>query len=313
MKASKVKQQVMKKIIVAVVMLLVTYCASACPFCGCGGSNIYMGLLPQFRRTFVGVRYNYAQFHTSMLNNPSQFSTNYYNSIEVWGGVNITSKFQVLAFAPYYYNKQVDDDGVTTPSGLGDITLIGQYRLLSSTTFTKKQKVVQQALWLGAGFKLSTGSFNLNLNNPDVSVADVNAELGTGSTDFLLNGMYNIRIENFGINASANYKINTVNSQHYKFGNKLSSNLIAYYRFGIKNLGISPNAGLGYESTAGNVLANKAVRYTGSNSANAIVGVEFTLRKIGLGINAQLPIAQNFAEGQTQMRFKGMAHITFSL
>ena len=52
---------------------------------------------------------------------------------------------------------------------------------------------MQQQLWLGGGVKLATGAFNLDVNNPDASVADVNAELGTGSTDFLLNAVYNLR------------------------------------------------------------------------------------------------------------------------
>jgi hypothetical protein len=233
--------------------------------------------------------------------------------VEVWGGMNIGSKFQVLGFIPYYSNKQVDDDGTTTPHGLGDITIIGQYKVLSATSVTRTNKVVQQQLWLGAGVKFATGSFNLDLTNPDITIADVNAELGTGSTDFLLNGMYSLRIKNFGINASANYKINTVNKQEYKYGNKLATNLIAYYRLNARKVGISPNAGIGYENIAGNLLSSKEVQYTGSNVTNAIMGVEFTFHKIGLGLNAQLPVAQNFAQGQTQLKFKGMAHITFAL
>jgi flagellar capping protein FliD len=125
--------------------------------------------------------------------------------------------------------------------------------------------------------------------------------------------MYNLRIKNFGINASANYKINTVNKQEYKYGNKLATNLIAYYRLNARKVGISPNAGIGYENVASNLLSSKEVQYTGSNVTNAIMGVEFTFHKIGLGLNAQLPVAQNFAQGQTQLKFKGIAHITFAL
>lgn len=303
----------MKKILFSVFTLLFATGAFACPFCGCGGSNVYMGLMPEFRRAFMGVRYNYSQFHTVLYNDPSQFSTNYYNSVELWGGVNISKKFQVLGFIPYYSNKQVDDDGIAKPHGLADITVIGQYQLFTKTALTRGKKVIQQGLWVGCGLKLPTGSFNLDLNDPDISVADINAQLGTGSTDFLLNGMYNIRVENFGVNASVNYKINTANRQHYKYGDKFSSNLIAYYRLGIKKLGVSPNAGIGYESIASNLLSSKKIQYTGSNVTNLILGLEFTVRKIGLGLNAQLPVAQNFAEGQTQLRFKGMAHLTFSL
>ena len=76
---------------------------------------------------------------------------------------------------------------------------------------------------------------------------------------------------------------------------------------------ILPGAGMGYENVERNVFNSKQVRYTGSNVANAILGVEFNIRKISLGINRQLPVAQNFAEGQTQLKFKGMAHVTFTI
>ena len=43
----------------------------------------------------------------------------------------------------------------------------------------------------------------------------------------------------------------------------------------------------------------------------AIVGVEFDFGKISVGINGQLPLTQNFAEGQTKMKFNSMMHVTY--
>lgn len=301
----------MKKIVISLIALLFISAGYACPFCGCGGGNLYMGLMPDFQHGFAGVRYHYSQYHTTLFSDPSQFSHNYYNSIELWGGYSISKRLQVLAFVPYYINKQVDDDGTTTPNGLGDITVIGQYRVFSITSLSPKKRVIQQQLWLGGGVKVATGNFSLDLSDPSVTVADINAQLGTGSTDFLLNGLYSFRIDNFGVNTSANYKINTVNSQGYRYGDRFTGNLIAYYRMGKPAFGISPNAGLGYENVQGNLLNKAKVQYTGSSVTNAIAGVEFNFKKIGLGLNAQIPIAQDFAEGQTKLRFKTMAHITF--
>ncbi|HWB28486.1 MAG TPA: hypothetical protein VG738_23600 [Chitinophagaceae bacterium] len=301
----------MKKLFLSFILVLFVSASYACPFCGCGGGNLYMGLLPDFQHGFVGVRYHYSQYHTVLLSDPSQYSTNYYNSIELWGGYSISKKIQLLAFVPYYSNKQVDDDGTTTPSGMGDISLLAQYRVFSVTSLSPNKRVIQQQMWLGGGVKLATGNFNLDLSDPDVTVADINAQLGTGSTDFLLNGFYSVRIENFGINADANYKISTVNRQGYKYGNRFTGTLIAYYRMGKPTFSVSPNAGLGYENVQGNLLNKDKVQYTGSNVTNAIAGVEFNFKKIGVGLNAQLPLAQNFAEGQTKLKVKTMAHVTF--
>jgi len=44
----------------------------------------------------------------------------------------------------------------------------------------------------------------------------------------------------------------------------------------------------------------------------ASAGTEMSLNKITLGISVQAPVAQNFAEGQTKTKLKGMMHLTFA-
>jgi hypothetical protein len=287
--------------------------AGACPICGCGSGNLYMGLLPDFKYHFIGFRYHYSQYNTQLISDPSQYSTNYYNNMELWGGVRISRKIQLLAFVPYYVNKQVDDDGTTHTHGLGDITVMGQYMVFQSARHMGKRKTLDQQLWIGGGVKLPTGAFNADMLDSNTTVADINAQIGTGSVDFLLNSMYTLSIRNFGVSLSANYKINTLNGQQYKFGNKFTSNLIGFYHTSLGLNIVTPNIGLGYENVAINTLRNKNIEFTGSRMMTGIVGVEMDFGKIGVGINGQLPIAQNFAEGQTKMKFNGMMHITYQL
>lgn len=294
-------------------MFIAGYYANACPICGCGGGNLYIGLLPNFQSHFIGLRYNYAQYHSQLINNPTQFSTNYYNSLELWGGMRLGKKFQVLAFIPYYFNKQVDDDGTTTPKGLGDITLMGQYKVFYNISASDNQTVIIQQFWLGGGIKLPTGPFNANPLDSTTTIADINAQIGTGSVDFLINGLYSITIGNFGINAAANYKINTVNSENYKFGNKFTTNMLVFYRLQLKKNTLSPNMGIGYEKVAANTIQKQSVQYTGSTVTTGIIGIEYNFKKMGIGINGQIPISQNFAQGQTRLNFKGMLHLTFAI
>jgi hypothetical protein len=56
----------MKKILLFFLVIFFASGSIACPICGCGGSNIYMGLFPDFRRGFMGIRYNHAQYHTTL-------------------------------------------------------------------------------------------------------------------------------------------------------------------------------------------------------------------------------------------------------
>ena len=304
----------MKKIIILCLLAVSVSLASlACPICGCGGGNLYMGLLPDFKSHFIGLRYHYAQYHTQLVSDPSQFADNYYNSVELWGGMRVGKKFQVLAFIPYYFNKQVDDDGTTTPRGLGDVSLIGQYQVFRNIGVNGNQDAIDQQLWLGGGIKLPTGPFNADPLDSTTTIADINAQIGTGSVDFLLNGLYTITVGNAGISASANYKINLANKDNYKFGNKFTANLIAFYRVPIGKNSMAPNLGLGYENVASNTVQKEKIQYTGSNVTTVLAGVEFNFKRVGLGFNGQIPVAQNFAEGQTKLNFKGMMHITYSI
>jgi hypothetical protein len=303
----------MKKICSAVIVLIMASNSFACSICGCGGGNSYMGLIPGFKNHFIGVRYHYAEFYTQLANNPTQFSHNFYNTVELWGGYNIGKKFRLIATIPYYFNKQIDDDGLMKKNGIGDVTIIGQYQIFHSYSLLPQEKIVEQQLWLGGGIKMATGSFGINPNDSTTTVADINAQLGTGSTDFIVSGLYNLKVQRFGLNISGNYKINTVNTSGYKYGNKLNVNALAYYRFNSKQTTVVPNAGIGYESVAGNKLNGNKVNFTGSHATLAIAGIEYSFSNIALGFNAQLPIEQNFAEGQTTMHIKAMAHISFAL
>lgn len=303
----------MRKIIIAVIVLIMASNTYACSICGCGGGNSYMGLMPSFKNHFIGLRYHYAEFHTQLVNDPTQFSNNYYNAVEIWAGYNIGKKFRLIGTIPYYFNKQIDDDGTMKKNGMGDISLIGQYQIFHSYSLLPDKKIFEQQLWLGGGIKLATGSFNIDPDDTTTTIADINAQLGTGSTDFIVSGLYNVRIQSVGVNISGNYKINTVNSNGYKYGDKLNVNAIAFYRFNQKQTTITPNAGIGYESIAGNKLHGEKVDFTGSHIISAIAGIEFNFANIAVGLNAQIPLQQNFAEGQTTMQIKGMAHISFAL
>ena len=303
---------IMKKIIIAVLSLIITINSFACPICGCGGGNLYMGLMPDFKSKFFGFRYHFSDFHTQLASDITQHSNNYYNSVEAWGGFNVGKKLRIMGVIPYYSNKQIDDDGTTYKSGIGDITVLAQYNVWQSTSLLPNNKAIKQQLWLGGGIKLPTGTFKVNLADSSTTLADINAQLGTGSTDFILNGLYSVVVGKLGINVSANYKVNLANSDKYKYGNKVTGNILAFYQLRKNHLYILPNVGFGYEKTDINELQSTKVAYTGSHLVTAIAGVELNYKSIGLGMNVQLPTQQDFAEGQTQLRTKAMAHITYS-
>jgi len=304
----------MKKSVLIFILFTISSTASfTCEICGCGVGNFYMGLLPNFKTRFVGVRYSFLNYHTALAKDPGQYSNDYYKTTELWSGWNIGNRWQVLAFVPYRSNKKVSDDGTKTMNGLGDISLLANYKLLHTRKMKASNKTVEQQLWVGAGIKMATGAYHVDLADPDANIGDANSQAGTGSTDVLLNTIYQLTVQKIGFNTSVNYKLNTANTDHYRFGNRLTINSLAFYRIRFAGIAVSPNAGVLYENSAGNYYQNEKVDQTGGYLLNASLGAEINFNKITMGVNTQLPISQNFAEGQTVSKSRGVLHISFAL
>jgi hypothetical protein len=304
----------MKKTFIVSILFLIAFTTSnACEICGCGVGNFYMGMLPRFKSKFIGVRYSYMRYHTELAADKTQFSDDYYKTAEVWTGWNLSEKWQLLGFVPYHFNKKISDDGIKETNGLGDITLLTNYKLLHTRKTNAANGSVEQQLWIGGGIKLPTGAYHVDLSDPDANIGDVNSQAGTGTTDFLLNGMYHININRTGISTSLNYKINTANSEGYRFGNRLSVNSFVYHRLPVVGISIAPNIGVLYEHASINHSSGDVVEQTGGYIWNASAGVELNFNKIAVGINALLPVAQDFAERQTNAKNRGVVHVSFAL
>jgi len=303
----------MKKYSLMLILFIISTSSFACEICGCGVGNFYMGVLPHFKKGFIGIRYHYTNYHTVMADDATQYSYDYYKSTELWGGFNIGKKWQLLTFVPYNFNKQVGDDGTSKNNGLGDITLLANYKLFRNIKLGKN-KNFEQSLFLGGGFKIPTGKFNADVSDPAmVAASTVNTQMGSGSFDFLLNTIYNVKWNQFGVNTSATYKINTTNSSSVKYGNKAIINSTAFYNIGSGNLVVSPNAGLLYENLAGNINSGKTIASTGGCALLATTGVQVQFNKFSVGANFNIPLSQNYSDNQTKIQAKGTLQFAFAL
>ena len=298
-------------IIIAILFSFLTSETKACEICGCGVGNYYIGILPQFKSRFIGLRYHFNKFSTRLTDDPTQYSKDFFQTAEVWSGWNIGKRFQLLTLIPVNFNHQISDEGISNVNGLGDVVLMMNYKLFDFTTKTANGKNIFQQGWIGGGVKLPTGEFVVEDNNPDMA-SMTNIQSGSGSTDFLVNGMYNMQVQKWGITTQVNYKINTANRDEFKFGNKFSASSFVSYSLNAGKTTISPNVGLMYENAEASKSASAKVDLTGGTLLQSSLGVEFGLNKITFGVNARLPVTQDFAENQTKQKIKGMAHISFS-
>lgn len=303
----------MKKILLLLIIACTCIAANACPICGCGVGNFYIGLLPGFNKSFIGIRYQYMRYETHLKDEPEEFSHDRYEIAELWGGINIGERWQVLGFVPYHFNYQNMDDGIRKENGLGDVMLMMNYKLWQSSKQNNNDRSMShQEFWIGGGVKLPTGKYDVDHEDPETEIGDVNSQMGTGSLDFIANAMYNVKLGKVGINTSASYKMNTSNNNNYKFGNRLVASSFAFYQAQVKSIFVAPNIGVLYEHAAINHLNKDVVEQTGGYVALGIAGVDVNIGKITVGANVQLPFAQNFAEGQTTAKTRGLLQATFT-
>jgi hypothetical protein len=307
----------MKKYILSLVVITALPLLSiACDICGCGVGNNYIGILPDFHKHIFGLRYRYSSLYSHIgVGGATTYltTTERYNTIEAWGGWNISNKFRIIASVPYSFNERINQGTSQNKDGLGDITLSGYFQLLNSKQTVAGSKLLVQSLWAGGGVKLPTGKYN----PADKGTANQNTnlfQLGTGSTDFIIGAMYDIRLQDAGLNVTANYKVNTANKYDYRYGSKLNVNTQAYYKINIRQkLTLAPNIGAQYETAQVDNDHKFDVSISGGNLLLGTIGVEANLKKIAIGGNWQTPLSQNLANGIVKANNRLMVHLSFML
>jgi hypothetical protein len=304
----------MKKLILAALALSLSAKESkACDICGCGAGNSYIGILPDFNFKIFGMRYryNHLRSHIGAGGVTTYLTTNEsYRTAELWGGWNIGKRFRLMASLPYNFAEKATLTSTVSKNGIGDISLSGFYSLINNRK-NIADKLLVQSLWIGGGVKLATGKYEAadkSSNNQNANLF----QLGTASTDFSLNMMYDVRLNDAGINVAAAYKMNTENKFDYQYGNKITLNSQAYYKFRIKNkVMLAPNAGMQFESSKKDFDKGFDVDISGGNLLMGTAGLEVSYRKISAGINLQTPFSQSLGALFIKAENRGMVHVSF--
>ncbi|WP_118950075.1 transporter family protein [Taibaiella helva] len=285
----------------------------ACDICGCGAGSSYLGILPDFTTKIIGIRYRY----NSVLSHvPPEGVASYltakerYYTAELWGGWTFGNKVRVMAAVPLSYNTRKSQEEDDSKTGLGDISIQGLYHLLARKSTLGNSKLLVQDLWIGGGIKLPTGKYE-PLDRDESGKSANLFQLGTGSFDFMLTGMYDIRLQDAGLNLSGSYKFNTTNHYDYDYGNKWNGNAQLYYKFRVgKQATVAPNLGMSYERSAEDLNEGYSVFTSGGYALYGTVGAELQYRKIALGGNWQPVLDQHLAGGVVKPLNRMMMHLS---
>lgn len=296
----------MKKIIV-LILFTITFSAQACEFCGCGVGNFYLGILPQFHRNFVGIRYQVQDFNSHVGLHPSLATSEHFQSTEIWARFYPIPKLQVLTLVAYHFNEQTTTSGNIYLDGLGDIPVLANYNLINTET-NDPERVWKHNVWIGGGVKIPTGKYKFT--DTPTEVANANFQLGTGSVDFMMNAIYALRYKKFGLNSDFTYKMNTYNPDRYKFGNKINGTVSVVFIQQVKKIGLMPNGGVYYEDSGLNKSDDIVISDTGGSALFATGGLEMYWQKYSLGVNYRKPIEQDLANGRIKSHERMMVHLT---
>lgn len=305
-----------KKIFVIIIgMLLSGKTVRACDICGCGAGNNYIGILPEFQSKIAGVRYRYNSMKSHVgVGGANTYLTTHeaFHIAEFWGAVHIGQSFRVMLNVPYSFNTKTNQGITERKNGLSDISVYGFYKLFSKTRSVsgknETSKLFIHTLWAGTGVQLPTGAYDNSEKGTNGNNANL-FQLGTGSTDVFFQLMYDMRLQDIGLNVHTQYKINTSNRYDYRYGNKWNLSTQLYYKLRAnKQLLFSPNIGLQYESSANDRDEETIVFASGGHILSGTLGVESIFGKMAIGTNYQVPFTQRMANGIVRSNNRFMIH-----
>jgi hypothetical protein len=288
----------MKKVLF-IALIISSLSASACDLCGCSNGSSFVGLLPRSGSQFVGMRYRLRSFD-SHLNSVLLKTKEQYQTLEVWGRFYPIKNLQVLAFLPYNDNQQtmLYSGTKTRKNGIGDALILAHYNVLNTFLDSTNTSSFYHNLMIGGGIKLPTGKFEYGYSDAEVNP---NFQLGTGSTDFLVSAIHTVRYKKLGLNTEVGGRISTKSNSHYKFGNRLSASLTAFYTKSWGLFSIMPNIGTTIDYGFKDHKEGKLNAQTGGYSLLGSLGVQAYYRKISTGFTFQEPIAQNLGGGELKI------------
>ncbi|ARS35184.1 transporter [Pontibacter actiniarum] len=284
----------MKKLfILAVAFLGINFSSQACDG-GCTMGGSYLGILPQVHKNLFGVRYlsstytitsTYTHTHDGVPETHHEETDNIFRSAELWGRYTPIKGVQLFAFVPYRFNEHVMPNMTHRSSGFGDITLLANYAIVNTGDSAKYS--LRHTLRLGGGVKLPTGEFKQSGHEG----GPANMQPGTGSTDYILTGIYTIRYNKIGLNSDVTYNQNTENNDGYEFGDRLSASSNLFYWENVGTTSLLPSAGVYYEKATKDKVQGEENKQTGGESIYANLGLSVYLQKLSVSAMLQKNIS----------------------
>src|SRR5215469_5241567 len=111
----------MKRILVALIALIIFSSAQACDVCGCGVGNFNPYMFPHLVQKYVSIGYTYRYYKTNAHDDMGMAMLNkeYYNTLSLAGQFTIRNKIQLMGYLPFQINTQQGPEGNKSLNRLG--------------------------------------------------------------------------------------------------------------------------------------------------------------------------------------------------
>lgn len=239
------------KIVIALFFFISTYSFA------CDGCNVFVNFSPNDyknrislftrNRMMIGEYNMFGEMtmtkHASHGNDPSFWNNQVieqYNTVELRGDFYIKELWKTTVIIPFINNHQnVGDNNRYVVNGFSDPIIMESFQIYNSFK-ADDNKLFVHRLEVGVGIKLPIGQTNLAFSN---GIPNLDLQPGSGSFDYLGSLTYITKYKKLGLYANLNYKLNTYNTEDYKYGNTTNLTLNAFYQTIGEKISFMPSVG----------------------------------------------------------------------
>lgn len=261
--------------------LFTPFHSQACDVCSGVSNGFNIDISGQQTTNSVGVGYRFVPFrnNTAAKGNPS-----FIHMMDINGSYSPVKNFVIIASLPYIHSIIKDGETVSKYSGLGDMLLNFNYKVLSKVP--EKNSDNKHELSFSSGVEFPTGKYVNDIENLPVQ------QTGSRSFDFIFGGNYQFTKGNWWISNSTIYKLNTTNKFDYKFGNSQWSALYAAYSIRKTKHLIRPIAGVDVINQQKNIKDNIYQAMTGGFMFRTVGGLSYKVNDFQVTFLSQIPVYQ---------------------
>ena len=223
------------------------------------------------------------------------------NRTTIGASYGVRRDVTLVARFPYVY-RSIDTDlpgGEVQSTGIGDLTVVGKWRLHRSTG----RRLSNNVALLG-GLELPTGS---TTEKDGGARLPPSLQPGSGSWDPFAGGAVTLERERWKLNAVGFYQWNTPGAQDYEFGDELVLDLSAGNRFWIERYpgpSMSASLGLRWSHTFRSYQDGDPVTSTGSDVVSLRLGTVFHPKPVwDLVATLEIPVYHRVTGTQLVERF----------